>query len=150
MTIQFKASSKSADAPEIEDGLYQATFKGIVEKKFENSQYPTEPDGSSIGWLWQFELVDQGDLVDLDSVTSQNMNVTSKKVPGAVRNLKGLLTRAEWATFLDGEGFDAPALIGRKCQVQVENDEKSGWPRIIAVIAMPTSKKKAAPVDDDD
>ena len=144
MTIQFKASSKSADAPEIDDGRYPAIFRGVAEKTLEKSQY-----GNGDVWIWAFEVNDGGDLLDLEAMTSRSLNTTSKTTPKAVRYLKGLLTKAEWAAFLEGQGFDAKSLMDRKCEVDVEHND-NGWPQIANVLPAPAGKRKAAPVDDDD
>ena len=141
MAIQFKASSKSADAPEIEDGRYAAIFKGVSEKVLTNSQY-----GNGEVWIWAFEVNDGGDLIDLEGLTSRSLNITSKTTPKAVKYLKGLLTKVEWAAFLEGEGFDAKALMDRKCQVDIEHND-NGWPQIVGIAAAAPKRK---PVADED
>ena len=141
MAIQFKASSKSADAPEIDDGVYPALFKGISEKVLDKSQY-----GNGEVWIWRGEVNDGGDLIDLEMMTSRSLNITSKTTPKAVKNLKGLLTKPEWAGFLEGEGFDAADLLDRPCQVEVIHND-NGWPQIAAFMPKVAKRKPAA--DDD-
>lgn len=128
MGITFAASSKSADAPDIEPGVYPADFNGVRADTIENSQY-----GNGDIFSWEFTVFDQGDPVEVRGTTSRSLNTKSKTTPTAVRWLKSLLNKAEWAKFEAGDGLDADELVGRRCQVQVEIKD-SGWPKIVNVL----------------
>lgn len=136
MGVTFNATSKAADAPDVEAGVYDARFDGVTTKFVEGGQY-----GDGERFVWAFTLLDddgsvlydQGDPVEVDSLTSMSTNVASKTTPKAVRYLKALLTDAEFAQFSAGEGFAADAIVGRKCQVEVAIRD-SGWPTVVSVL----------------
>ena len=132
MGITFNASSKSADAPDIEEGTYPADFESIAEDHIDKSQF-----GSGDIWVWRFTAYDQGDPVKVEATSSRNLNIKSKTTPTAVRYLKGLCTKQEFQAFLNGDGFDAEKLVGRRCQVEIEIKD-SGWPKVVNV--MPAAK----------
>ena len=146
MGITFAASSKSANAPDIEPGIYPARFDKVEPKVVEQSQF--SPDC----FEWTFTLYegdepiyDEGDPLEVTGLTSQSTNVKSKTTPRAVRYLQAIMTPEEFASFAAGGGIDADALLGRMVQVQVIVKD-SGWPAIENVIAAPrTPKKHAAP-----
>lgn len=135
MGITFTATTKGADAPEIEDGIYPADFDGAVQESHPDwagkNKFGGDDDGERI--RWDFTLFDQGDPVPVNILSNLNFNVKSKTVPLAVRILKGLLTKAEYVAFEAGSSPDADSLQGRRCQVQIEHNE-NGWPKIIAVL----------------
>ena len=142
MSISFTASSKSADAPNIEAGIYDARFEGVVAKVIEESKF--DPNA----FIWSFTLLEEGtdevlydggDPVTVDLVTSQSVNLTSKTVPGAIKALKALMTTKEFALFEAGETMDAEALEGRKVKLIVSIKD-SGWPKAEGVIAMKGAK----------
>lgn len=128
MGVTFTASTKSAGAPEIEAGVYPADFDGVKEDFIENSQY-----GNGDIFAWSFTVYDQGDPVPVQGTTSRSLNTKSKTTPTAVRWLKAILTKSEYAQFEAGEGIDAGALLGRRVQVQIEIKD-SGWPKVVNVL----------------
>jgi hypothetical protein len=146
MGITFAASSSSAEAPDIEAGLYDARFDGVDEGHIDNSQF-----GNGDVFFWHFTLFEDGKAIHLDGdpepltidgTTSRSVNTKSKTTPRAVRWLKGLMTGEEFGAFEAGEGVDAEALDGRMCQVQVVIKE-SGWPKVDDVIAARRATRKA-------
>lgn len=139
----FTATTKSAEAPDVEGGLYDAKFNGVTVRRFEGGQY-----GDGDRYVWSFVLLDddgdvmydEGDPVEVDGLTSTSTNVLSKTTPKAVRFLKALMTPAEFAAFEGGEGIDEDSLIGRVVQVDVAIRD-NGWPTISNVL--PKRKRRA-------
>jgi hypothetical protein len=134
--ITFKATSKSADAPDIEAGMYDARFDGVAVKFITGGQY-----GDGDRFEWAFTLLDDegavlyedGDPIEINGLTSTSTNVLSKTTPRAVRYLKALMSAAEFGAFEAGEGIDEKALLGRTVQVEVAIKD-SGWPTIANVL----------------
>lgn len=131
MGITFQASTKSADAPDIAEGVYTADFDGVRLDNIENSQF-----GNGDIFAWDFTVYDEGDPVKVQGTTSRSLNLKSKTTPTAVRWLKAMLTKAEWQKFEAGEGLDAEALDGRRVQVEIAIKD-SGWPKIVNVMPAP-------------
>ena len=133
----FTATSKAADAPNIEAGMYDGRFDGVEVKFIKGGMY-----GDGDRFEWAFTLVDdegavlydEGEPVEVTGLTSQSTNTASKTVPRAVRYLKALMTPAEYAKFEAGEGVDEDALLGRIAQVEVAIND-NGWPTVANVIA---------------
>lgn len=140
----FTAQSKSADAPDIEAGVYDATFDGVEVKFIKGGQY-----GDGERFEWQFtlvdddgaELYDEGEPIEVTGLTSQSTNITSKTQPRAVRYLKALMTPSEFAQFEAGEGINEDALLKRVIQVELAIKD-NGWPSVVNV--MPARKKRAS------
>lgn len=140
----FKATTKSADAPNVEADIYDAQFNGVSTKFVEGGQY-----GDGERFVWAFTLLDEdgdvlydeGEPIEVDGLTSMSTNTTSKTQPKAVRYLKALLTKDEFAQFESGEGFAADDLVGRVVQVEVAIRD-SGWPTIVNVL--PPRKRRAS------
>lgn len=143
---KFLATTTSADAPDVESGIYDATFLGVLPKAIQSdfSSIEKDKDGNEIpnSYEWRYGLLDEefdqlykddGDPLEVTKLTSMNLNTTSKTVPGAVKVLKAMLTTAEYDAFLNGEAPDSDDLIGRKVQVDVQ-DNARGWPTIEAVL----------------
>ncbi len=152
MGVQFNAATTSAGAPDIEAGIYDAKFVGVVAKAVD-SQFSTtvkDANGKDVpnSYEWAFallddtgaELYDDGDPVEVTRLTSMNMNIVSKTVPGAVKVLKAILTAGEYAAFESGVAPDSDAMIGRLCQVEVVIKD-SGWPGVAQVL--PARKVRA-------
>ena len=156
MGTTFRATSKSADAPDIDPGVYDARFDGVSTKFITGGQY-----GDGNRFEWAFTLLDDdgdvmydgGEPLEVTGLTSESTNILSKTQPRAVRYLKALMTPVEFATFSAGEGVDEDALLGRVVQVEVAVKE-NGWPSIANVLPprakRKASKAKAAPVEDAD
>lgn len=148
MSQTFKATSKAADAPDIEAGVYDARFDGVSVKFITGGQY-----GDGDRFEWAFTLIDddgdvmydEGDAVVATGLTSMSTNITSKTQPRAVRYLKGLMTPVEFASFEAGEGVDENALVGRVVQVEINITDK-GWPRVANVLAARVARKNKAKI----
>jgi len=147
----FAASTKSADAPDIEPGLYDGKLSSVIVKFIEGGQF-----GDGDRFVWTFTLLDDdgavlyddGDPIEVDALTSMSLNTKSKTTPKAVRFFKALATDAEYADFEAGNGIDSDSLIGRVAQVDVYLRD-SGWPSIANVL--PKRKaRKARPTSTDD
>lgn len=150
---KFLASSKAAEAPDIEAGLYDASFTGVESKRVKGGQFTKDTVNGDPKLEWGFDLLDDdgeviyedGDPVNVTKLTGGGFNIASKTTPAEVLILKALCTPAEFAAFENGEGSpDEADLIGRKVQVEVFVKE-NGWPGIDKVIAArkPRGKKAA-------
>ena len=154
MGITFIATSKSADAPDIEPGLYDARFDGVAVKFITGGQY-----GDGDRFEWSFTLLDdeaavmydKGEPVEVTGLTSTSTNVLSKTKPRAVRYLQALMSPGEYGAFVAGEGVDEKSLLGRTVQVEVAIRD-SGWPAIANVLAARKARpaKAARPAIEDD
>ncbi|MSP56409.1 MAG: hypothetical protein EXR69_12520 [Myxococcales bacterium] len=151
----FAASTKSADAPDIEAGLYDGRLDSIEVKYIEGGQY-----GDGDRFVWTFTLLDDdgsvlygaGDSIEVDALTSMSLNTKSKTTPKAVRFFKALATEAEFAAFENGDPIDSDALVGRTAQVDVYLRD-SGWPSIANVLPKRKARKArptAATTEDDE
>ncbi len=137
MGLTFIATSKSADAPDIEPGLYDARFDGVAVKFITGGQY-----GDGDRFEWSFTLLDdegavmydEGEPIEVTGLTSTSTNVLSKTKPRAVRYLQALMTPSEYGAFVAGEGVDEKALLRRTVQVEVAIKD-SGWPAVANVLA---------------
>ena len=144
MSVMFKATTKAAEAPDVENGVYDAKFSGITTKFISGGDY-----GDGERFVWSFTLLDdngaviyhKGDPLEIEQLTSLSTNTKSRTVPRAVRNLKALLTAEEYALFEMGEGVDAAALLDRPCQIEIGTSD-SGWPKIVNVLP-PRRKRRA-------
>ena len=144
MGIVFTATSKSADAPDIEAGIYDARCDGVAVKFITGGQFG---DGDRFEWSFTLlddegeTLYDDGEPVEVTGLTSTSLNTMSKTTPRAVRYLKALLTPAEFAAFEAGDGVDEKAILGKTVQVEVSIKD-NGWPAIANVL--PPRVKRAA------
>jgi hypothetical protein len=143
MGITFTATSKAADAPDVEPGIYDATLLEISQKFITGGQYG---DGDRFEWAFTL-LDDDGEVlyereepVVVEGLTSMSLNTTSKTRPKAIRYLRALMNDSEFAFFEDGAGFDAGNLEGRQVQVDVAIRD-SGWPTVVNVL--PARKKRS-------
>jgi hypothetical protein len=142
--LTFTATSKAADAPDVEGGIYDGRFDGVSTKHIEGGMY-----GGGDRFEWSFTLLDDsgavlydaGDPVVVTGLSSTSTNVASKTTPRAVRYLKALCTPAEFAAFEAGEGLDEKNLVGRVVQVEVAIKE-NGWPTIANVL--PARKQRSS------
>lgn len=150
----FTATSKSADAPDIEAGMYDATFDGVSVKFIEGGQYG---DGDRFEWAFTLldddgaVLYDEGDPVEVTALTSMSTNVASKTQPKAVRFLKALMEPKEFAAFEAGDGIEEKALLGRKVQVEIAIND-NGWPKVVNVLPARQSRRsrgRSASEDDE-
>ena len=127
MGTTFTATSKAAEAPNVEEGMYDAVFTGVESKRVKGGLYTKDVENGDLKLEWGFQLLDDegnelydgGDPVILSKLTGIGFNVASKTVPQEVRVLKALLSPAEFAKFEAGDGVDEESLKGRKVQVEV-------------------------------
>ena len=145
---RYEATSKAAEAPNVEEGMFDAILIGVTAKRVKGGQYTRDTERGDPKLEWGFNLLDEdgnvvyddGDPVEVSKLTGTGFNIASKTVPQEVRMLKALLTKAELAAFEAGEGtpddaVQAPeGLLGRKVQVEVFVKE-NGWPGIGNVVA---------------
>ena len=152
MGQKFAASTKSADAPDIEAGLYDGRLDSIDVKFIEGGQY-----GDGDRFVWTFTLLDDdgsvlyddGDPIEVDALTSMSLNTKSKTTPKAVRFFKALATTAEFEAFENGDPIDSDALVGRIAQVDVYLRD-SGWPSIANVLPKRKARKSRPVTSEDD
>lgn len=141
----FTATSKAADAPELEPGMYDAVFTGTEAKTVKGGKWQKNEAGDP-KLEWNFNLIDEdGNKLSYETsdgedkplvvskLTGVGFNVASSTVPQEIRVLKALLTAAEFAAFEAGEGTDEKLLLGRKVQVEVFVKE-GGWPGVANVL----------------
>lgn len=149
MGTQFTATSKAAEAPDVEEGMYDARFTGVTSKRMTSGEYVKDKVNGDLKLEWAFTLVDDngddlyddGDPIELTKLTGTGFNIASKTVPGEVKLLKAILTPAEYAAFEQGEGVDEDSLIGRIVQVEVFV-KPNGWPGIGNIIKARTKRGK--------
>lgn len=144
---RLSATTKSAAAPDIEGGLtpglYDIRFTGLETKFIEGGQYG---DGDRYVWSGVLldddgkELLNSNDEsedfmkpVYVDGLTSMSLNTQSKTTPKAVRFIKALATAEEFEDFVDGEGIDTDAFVGRKVQADIIIRD-NGWPSIVNIL----------------
>jgi hypothetical protein len=149
-----QASSKAAEAPDIDEAMYDGILIRVAEKRVKGGQYTKDTENGDPKLEWTFTplddegnvLYDDGDPIEVSKLTGVGFNIASKTVPQEVRMLKALLTKAEYAAFEAGDGtpddaVDAPeGLLGRKAQIEVFVKE-NGWPGIGNVV-QPTGGQK--------
>lgn len=152
----FNATSKSADAPDIEPGMYDAIFVGTAAKTVKGGKFQKNPEGDP-KIEWNFHLIDEdgnpltyetddGEDKDLivSKLTGVGFNIAATTVPQELRVLKALLTPAEYASFEAGEGTDEKVLLNRKVQVEVIVKE-NGWPGVGNVLPAKRAAKAGKP-----
>jgi len=142
--LTFKATSKSAEAPDVEAGVYDARFDGVEAKTLEKSQFDPEV------FVWSFTLFDDdgkvlydgGEPVVVDKITSQSTNTKARTTPGAVKVLKALMSAEEFEAFVNEEPIEAGELIGRKVQLQVIVKD-NGWPAVEEVLPARRARRRS-------
>ena len=144
--ITFSATTRSADAPDIEADVYDATFLGVSKKFIKGGAYG---DGERFEWRLALldedgaALYDNGDPVEVTGLTSMSTNILSKTEPRAVRYLRALMSAQEFASFKAGEGLSATSLVGRTVQAEVAIKD-NGWPSVTNLL--PPRKRRGAGV----
>lgn len=146
MGTSFLASTKTAEAPDIEGGVYDGKLVRIEDKVLKGGQFQKNPDGDpKLAWVFQL-LDDAGEaiyasygeeekIVEVDKLTGTGFNTAASNTPAEVLIMKALLTGAEYAEWEAGSAeFGRDELIGRKGQVEVVFN-KNGYPVIDKVIA---------------
>lgn len=148
----YQATSKAADAPSVEEAMYNGVLVRVEGKRVKGGQYTKDTVNGDPKLEWTFELKDSdgeyltyerdGETfrVEVSKLTGVGFNTAAKTVPQEIRMLKALLTKAEFTAFEEGEGTPddaerAPAgLLGRGAQLEVFTKE-SGWPGVGNVVA---------------
>lgn len=153
----YQASSKAADAPNIEAQVYDAAFLRTEAKRVKGGQYTKDTVNGDLKLEWSFQLLDddgdvlydEGEPVEVSKLTGTGFNIASKTTPAEVLILKALLTKAEFNAFEAGEGtpddekdMSEGGLRGRIVQVEVFIKE-NGWPGVGSVIAARKARKSS-------
>lgn len=147
----YQATSKAADAPDIEPAGYDLVFVRSEAKRVKGGQYTKDAVNGDPKLELVFNVVsndedspgliyDGGDPIEVSKLVGTGFNVTSKTTPSEVLFLKAILTAAEFAAFTEGKGtpddeVNAPeGLVGRVVQGEVFVKE-NGWPGVGALFA---------------
>jgi len=146
----FQATSKAAEAPDIEAGIYDLRFDGTTKTSLKTGQYVKDTVNGDPKLEWHFTVLDEdgeviyddGDPVEVQTLTGVRFNITSKVVPGEVKVLKAILTPAEFTSFMDGNGTEEDKLLGRVVQGEIFVKE-NGWLGLTNII--PARKSRKAP-----
>lgn len=160
---KFQATSKAAEAPDIEAAVYDGVLVKVESKRVKGGQYTKDPIKGDEKLEWTFELLDDdgariredrddnpnfGKPVEVSKLTGIGFNTKSKTTPAEILMLKALLTADEFTAFEAGEGspdsdeqVEDGGMLGRKAQVEVFVKE-NGWPGIDKVIA--TRKRRSS------
>jgi hypothetical protein len=156
----YQATSKAADAPDIEAAGYDLVFVRSEAKLVKGGQYTKNKEQGDPKLELVFNLVsndddepglifEDGDAVEVSKLVGTGFNVTSKTTPSEVLFLKAICTASEFSAFVEGKGTpddekDAPAgLRGRVVQGEVFVKE-NGWPGVGAIFA-PKGGQKGKP-----
>lgn len=146
---KFNATSKAAEAPDIEEAMYDGILISVVGKRVKGGLYTKDVENGDLKLEWTFQpldeegnvMYDKGEPIEVSKLTGTGFNIASKTVPQEVRMLKALLTKAEYAAFEAEEGtpdsetnVSEGGLLGRKAQLEVFVKE-NGWPGIGNVVA---------------
>jgi hypothetical protein len=159
---QFHASTKAADAPDIEGGMYDALFDRAEGKLVKGGQYTRDTVKGDPKLEWFFTLLDDdgavirnedddserfGEAIQVSKLTGVGFNIASKTTPSEVLMLKALLSADEFAAFENGEGTPDDekdvaegGLLGRVAQGEVFVKE-NGWPGLGNVTALPKRRR---------
>jgi hypothetical protein len=158
MGTVFTATSKSAEAPDIEPGIYDLRFDGTTATTVKGGQYTKDTVNGDPKLEWHFTVLDEdgdvvydkGDPVEVQALTGVRFNITAKTVPGEVKVLKAILNAGEFAEFMAGNGTEEETLLGRVVQGEIYIKE-SGWLGVTNIIPARKSRKvtKASSVDED-
>lgn len=149
MGVKIK-QEKGAGAPEVEDGITDAVFTGVIAE--------SHPDWVGTGkfgyddgerWRWMFTPLDASGAVmygedekpiELKKLTTQTANSPRAN---AYQIVQALMTKPEFTAFTDEQEFDADDLVGRPCQIIVRHND-NGWPEVESIT--PPRKGMTAPV----
>jgi hypothetical protein len=155
MNIPAPSTSESS-APQIEDGLYKATFNDIYYKVHpdwaqEKDKFGHKDDGGRFHFSFTI-LDDDGqpllreDAEDPDQtfdIEAMTRNMSSHEKSNSYALLKGILTPAEFIEWLNStpeNPADLSDVANRVVNVQVSHNSK-GWPQIEATLG-PVKKGK--------
>jgi len=157
-----QATTSAAEAPVIEEAMYDGILIAVEEKRVKGGLYTVDNVNGDPKLEWSFIALDEDGnripainkdgepLTDsagqpkdviVSKLTGVGFNIASKTIPQEIRMLKALLTKAEFDAFEAGEGTPDDALrakdgglLGRKGQLEVFVKE-NGWPGVGNVVA---------------
>jgi hypothetical protein len=157
----YQATSKAADAPNIEPAGYDLVFVRSEAKRVKGGQYTKDAVNGDPKLELTFNVVSNddedpglifdegGDAIEVSKLVGTGFNVTSKTTPSEVLFLKAILTASEFTAFTEGKGTPddevaAPAgLVNRVVQGEVFVKE-NGWPGVGSLFA-PKGGQKGKP-----
>jgi hypothetical protein len=156
----YQATSRAANAPDIEAAGYDLVFVRSEAKLIKGGQYLKDKVNGDPKLELYFNVIsnddenpglmfEDGQAIEVSRLVGTGFNTTSKTTPGEVLFLKAILTKSEYEAFIEGAGTpddeeDAPAgLVGRVVQgeVYVKDD---GWPGVGSLFA-PKGGQKGKP-----
>ena len=144
MGYVFTPTSKSADIPEVEPGLYDAKFNGVIKKFITGGQYG---DGDRLEWTFTLlsdegdVLYDRGEPLTVTGLTSLNLNPQSEKAI-APKWLKAMASPEAYAGFSAGNGLNEEDILNAAVQVEVRV-KANGWPYVALVLPARKARKQA-------
>lgn len=147
----YQATSKAADAPDIEAAGYDLVFVKSESKRVKGGQYTKNKEDGDLKLELTFNVIsndedkpglmyEDGDPIEVNKLVGVGFNTTSKTTPSEVLFLKAICTAAEFNAFLEGQGtpddeVNAPeGLVGRVVQGEVFVKD-NGYPGVGAVFA---------------
>ena len=140
----MKVKKQEFEAVRIEEGIYEAKFKGIEQREVETEQ------GKREVFVWTFEVDTGEETVEIQGMTSTKIS-TGRNPSKAYNWLSAIMGRK----LEPDEEIDTDELVGKECVVIVE-DKKVGDLTVSRVTdvkkARPrkTKKSKKASADDEE
>lgn len=147
MGTTFQATTKAAEAPELEAGMADLKFTGTSTKLVTGGQFQKNEKGD-LKLVWAFTVLDDagnvlredredsenfGKPIVLEKLTGTGFNIASKTVPAEVKVLKALMSPAEFADFENGAKVVEKDLLDRVVQGEIFIKD-NGWPGIGNVV----------------
>jgi len=142
--VKLKVKKQEFEAVRIEEGIYEAKFKGIEQREVETEQ------GKREVFVWTFEVDTGEETVEIQGMTSTKIS-TGRNPSKAYNWLSAIMGRK----LEPDEEIDTDELVGKECVVIVE-DKKVGDLTVSRVTdvkkARPrkTKKSKKASADDEE
>ena len=142
--MKLKVKKQEFEAVHIEEGIYEAKFKGIEQREVETEQ------GKREVFVWTFEVDTGEETVEIQGMTSTKIS-TGRNPSKAYNWLSAIMGRK----LEPDEEIDTDELVGKECVVIVE-DKKVGDLTVSRVTdvkkARPrkTKKSKKASADDEE
>lgn len=157
---KYTATSKAADAPDIEAAGYDLVFVRATPKRVKGGQFTKDLVNGDPKLELDFNVISNddeepgliyqdGEAITVSKLVGTGFNTASKTTPSEVLFLKAILTKAEYTAFEAGEGTpddSVPApegLGGRVVQGEVFVKD-SGWPGVGSVFAPKGGQKGKA------
>ena len=142
--MKLKVKKQEFEAVHIDEGIYEAKFKGIEQREVETEQ------GKREVFVWTFEVDTGEETVEIQGMTSTKIS-TGRNPSKAYNWLSAIMGRK----LEPDEEIDTDELVGKECVVIVE-DKKVGDLTVSRVTdvkkARPrkTKKSKKASADDEE